>query len=171
MGSLPIVHRLAVSREVNTAVDRTRSAWPGRMICCGRRPSGGGTHVDHSLSTLRQQYVERFESDGYSWSGRRSRPPAGLAMERRCGRSWKARHGIRRDDRSSGAKIVGDLKAAKRDPPPGRDLDERVRGVFRRTARARKPGRSRGTGAVPCHRPRGRAPGRCRQALAMGQSR
>ena len=54
----------------------------------------------------------------------------GLAMERQWWRELEDAHGIRRDDSSSWRQILGDLKAAKRDPVQAAIMTERVRGVF-----------------------------------------
>jgi hypothetical protein len=51
-------------------------------------------------------------------------------MEAQWWRELEDTHGIRRDDRSSWRQILGDLKAAKRDPSQAKILTERVRGVF-----------------------------------------
>jgi len=82
------------------------------------------------LTTLSSSDIQRFERDGYVVV-RQAFPRAdGLAMERRWWRELEDTHGIRPDDRSSWRQIVGDLKAAKRDPIQARILTERVRGVL-----------------------------------------
>jgi phytanoyl-CoA dioxygenase PhyH len=82
------------------------------------------------LTTLTATDIERFERDGYVVVREAFSRDDGLAMEERWWRELEDTHGIRRDDRSSWHQIVGDLKAAKRDPVQTRILTERVRGVF-----------------------------------------
>jgi hypothetical protein len=82
------------------------------------------------LTTLTSADIQRFERDGYVVVRQAFSRDDGLAMERRWWRELEDAHGIRRDDRSSWRQIVGDLKAAKRDPVQARILTERVRGVF-----------------------------------------
>jgi hypothetical protein len=82
------------------------------------------------LSTLSSADVQRFERDGYVVVRQAFSPADGLAMERRWWSELEGTHGIRRDDRSSWRQIVGDLKAAKRDPVQAAILTERVCGVF-----------------------------------------
>jgi hypothetical protein len=82
------------------------------------------------LTTLTSADIERFERDGYVTVRQAFSRADGLAMERQWWRELEDTHGIRRDDRSSWHQIVGDLKAAKRDPLQAGILTERVRGVF-----------------------------------------
>ena len=82
------------------------------------------------LTTLTTSDIERFERDGYIVVRQAFSRDDGLAMEERWWRELEDTHGIRRDDRSSWHQIVGDLKAAKRDPVQAKILTERVRGVF-----------------------------------------
>ena len=82
------------------------------------------------LTTLTPADLQRFERDGYVVVRQAFSRDDGLAMERRWWRELEDAHGIRRDDRSSWRQIVGDLKAAKRDPVQARILTGRVRGVF-----------------------------------------
>ncbi len=82
------------------------------------------------LTTLTSADIQRFERDGYVVVRQAFSRADGLAMERRWWRELEDTHGIRRDDRSSWRQIVGDLKAAKRDPVQARILTGRVRGVF-----------------------------------------
>jgi hypothetical protein len=82
------------------------------------------------LTTLTSAGIQRFERDGYVVVRQAFSRADGLAMERRWWRELEDAHGIRRDDRSSWRQIVGDLKAAKRDPVQARILTGRVRGVF-----------------------------------------
>jgi hypothetical protein len=82
------------------------------------------------LTTLTSADIQRFERDGYVVVRQAFSRTDGLAMERRWWRELEDAHDIRRDDRSSWRQIVGDLKAAKRDPIQARILTERVRGVF-----------------------------------------
>jgi hypothetical protein len=82
------------------------------------------------LTTLTSSEVRRFERDGYVTVRQAFSPADGLAMERRWWRELEDSHDIRPDDRSSWRQIVGDLKAAKRDPIQATILTERVRGVF-----------------------------------------
>ena len=82
------------------------------------------------LTTLTSADIQRFERDGYVVVRQAFSRADGLAMERRWWRELEDAHGIRRDDRSSWRQIVGDLKAAKRDPVQARILTGRVRGVF-----------------------------------------
>jgi hypothetical protein len=82
------------------------------------------------LTTLTSADIQRFERDGYVVVRQAFSPADGLAMERQWWRELEDTHGIRADDRSSWHQIVGDLKAAKRDPIQARILTDRVRGVF-----------------------------------------
>ena len=82
------------------------------------------------LTTLTSADLQRFERDGYLVVRQAFSRADGLAMERQWWRELEDAHGIRRDDRSSWHPIVGDLKAAKRDPMQAAILTERVRGVF-----------------------------------------
>jgi hypothetical protein len=82
------------------------------------------------LTTLTSADIERFERDGYVVVRQAFSRADGLAMERQWWRELEDTHGIRRDDRSSWHQIMGDLKAAKRDPLQAGILTERVRGVF-----------------------------------------
>jgi hypothetical protein len=82
------------------------------------------------LTTLASSDIERFERDGYVVVRQAFSRADGLAMERRWWRELEDVHGIRPDDRSSWRPIVGDLKAAKRDPIQARILTDRVRGVL-----------------------------------------
>lgn len=82
------------------------------------------------FTTLTSADIERFERDGYVVVRQAFSHTDGLAMERQWWRELEDTHGIRRDDRSSWHQIVGDLKAAKRDPLQAGILTERVRGVF-----------------------------------------
>jgi hypothetical protein len=82
------------------------------------------------LTTLTPADIQRFERDGYVVV-RQAFPAAdGLAMERLWWRELEDTHGIRPGDRSSWRQIVGDLKAAKRDPIQAKILTERVRGAI-----------------------------------------
>jgi hypothetical protein len=82
------------------------------------------------LTTLASSDIERFERDGYVVVRQAFSRADGLAMERRWWRELEDVHGIRPDDRSSWRPIVGDLKAAKRDPIQARILTDRVRGAL-----------------------------------------
>jgi hypothetical protein len=82
------------------------------------------------LTTLASSDIERFERDGYVVVRQAFSRADGLAMERRWWRELEDVHDIRPDDRSSWRPIVGDLKAAKRDPIQARILTDRVRGVL-----------------------------------------
>jgi ectoine hydroxylase-related dioxygenase (phytanoyl-CoA dioxygenase family) len=82
------------------------------------------------LTTLTSADMQRFERDGYVVVKEAFSRADGLAMEREWWRELEGTHGIRRDDRSSWRQIVGDLKAAKRDPVQDKILTARVRGVF-----------------------------------------
>jgi hypothetical protein len=82
------------------------------------------------LTTLTSSDIGRFERDGYVVVRQAFSPADGLAMEQRWWRELADTHGIRLGDRSSWRQIVGDLKAAKRDPIQARILTGRVRGVF-----------------------------------------
>ena len=82
------------------------------------------------LTTLSSADVQRFERDGYVVVRQAFSRADGLAMELQWWRELEETHGIRADDRSSWRQIVGDLKAAKRDPIQAKILTERVRGVF-----------------------------------------
>ncbi len=82
------------------------------------------------LPALTSSDIQRFERDGYVVVRQAFSRADGLAMERQWWRELEDTHDIRRDDRSSWRPIVGDLKAAKRDPIQARILTERVRGVF-----------------------------------------
>ncbi len=82
------------------------------------------------LSTLTSADIQRFERDGYLVVRQAFSRADGLAMERRWWQELEHAHHIRRDDRSSWRQIVGDLKAAKRDPSQAKILTGRVRGVF-----------------------------------------
>jgi hypothetical protein len=81
-------------------------------------------------ATLTPADLQRFERDGYVVVRQAFSRADGLAMERQWWRELEEAHGIRRDDRASWRQIVGDLKAAKRDPIQARILTGRVRGVF-----------------------------------------
>jgi hypothetical protein len=81
-------------------------------------------------TALASAEMQRFERDGYVVVRQAFSRADGLAMERRWWRELEATHGIRSDDRSSWRQIVGDLKAAKRDPIQAKILTERVRGVI-----------------------------------------
>jgi hypothetical protein len=83
-----------------------------------------------SLTTLTSSDIQRFERDGYVVVRQAFSPADGLAMERQWWRELEDTHDIRPGDRSSWRQIVGDLKAAKRDPIQAKILTERVRGVF-----------------------------------------
>jgi hypothetical protein len=80
--------------------------------------------------TLTPAEIERFERDGYVLVEQAFPAADGLAMERRWWQELEDAHRIRRDDRSTWRQIVGDLRAAKRDPIQARIGTERVRGVF-----------------------------------------
>src|ERR1700742_4970126 len=82
------------------------------------------------LTTLTSSDIQRFERDGYVVVRQAFSRADGLAMERQWWRGLEEAHRIRRDDRASWRQIVGDLKAAKRDPVQASILTERVRGVF-----------------------------------------
>jgi hypothetical protein len=82
------------------------------------------------FTTLTSSDIERFERDGYVVVRQAFSPADGRAMERRWWNELEDAHGIRPDDRSSWRPIVGDLKAAKRDPIQARILTERVRGAL-----------------------------------------
>jgi hypothetical protein len=82
------------------------------------------------LTTLTSADIRRFERDGYVVVRQAFSRADGLAMERLWWRELEGTHGIRRDDRSSWRHILGDLKAAKRDPAQAKILTGRVRGVF-----------------------------------------
>ena len=87
--------------------------------------------VDRSqLTTLTSADLQRFERDGYVVVKQAFSPADGLAMERQWWRELEDSHGIRPGDRSSWRPIIGDLKAAKRDPIQAKILTERVRGAF-----------------------------------------
>lgn len=81
-------------------------------------------------TTLTSSDIQRFERDGYVVVRQAFSRADGLAMEQQWWRELEDTHGIRPDDRSSWGQIVGDLKAAKRDPSQARILTERVRGVL-----------------------------------------
>jgi hypothetical protein len=81
-------------------------------------------------STLTSSDIERFERDGYVVVRQAFSRADGLAMERRWWRELEDTHGIRPDDRSSWRQIMGDLKAAKRDPIQAKILTERVSGAL-----------------------------------------
>src|SRR5689334_24782029 len=81
------------------------------------------------LTTLTSAEIQRFERDGYVVIRQAFSRADGLAMERQWWRELEDTHGIRRDNRSIWHQIVGDLKAALRDPLQARILTERVRGV------------------------------------------
>jgi hypothetical protein len=81
-------------------------------------------------TTLTPEDLDRFERDGYVVV-RQAFPRAdALAMEQQWWRELETSHGIRRDDRSTWRQLVGDLKAAKRDPIQARISTARVRGVL-----------------------------------------
>jgi hypothetical protein len=81
-------------------------------------------------TTLTSSGVRRFERDGYVVVRQAFSRADGLAMEQHWWRELEDTHGIRADDQSSWHQIVGDLRAAKRDPIQARILTGRVRGVF-----------------------------------------
>jgi hypothetical protein len=81
-------------------------------------------------ATLTPADLERFERDGYVVV-RQAFPRAdALAMEERWWAELADTRGIHRDDRSSWRPVVGNLKAAKRDPGQGAILTGTVRGVL-----------------------------------------
>jgi hypothetical protein len=86
--------------------------------------------MEPQLTTLTAADVQRFERDGYLVVRQAFSNADGLAMERQWWRELEDTHRIHRDDQSSWHQIVGDLKAAKRDPLQARILTGRVRGVF-----------------------------------------
>ena len=86
--------------------------------------------MESQLTTLTSADIQRFERDGYVTVRQAFSRTDALAMEEQWWRELEDTHGIRRDDRSSWRQIVGDLKAAKRDPLQATILTERVRGVF-----------------------------------------
>jgi hypothetical protein len=86
--------------------------------------------VGSQLTTLTSSDIRRFERDGYVVVRQAFSGADGLAMERQWWRELEDTRGIRPDDRPSWHQIVGDLKAAKRDPIRARNLTERVRGVL-----------------------------------------
>jgi hypothetical protein len=81
-------------------------------------------------STLTPTDIERFRRDGYLVVRRAFAADDGRAMERTWWRELEDVHHRRPDDRSGWRPIVGDLKAAKRDPIQARILTARVRGVL-----------------------------------------
>ena len=91
--------------------------WPRRYL------------MGSQLTTLTSTDVARFERDGYIVVRQAFSRADGLAMEARWWSELEEAHNVRRDDRSSWRQILGDLKAAKRDPIQARILSERVRGV------------------------------------------
>jgi hypothetical protein len=82
------------------------------------------------LSTLTPTDLESFERDGYLMVRQAFPRDDALAMEQRWWRELEDSHGIRRDDRSTWRQLIGDLKAAKRDPIQARISTGRVRGVI-----------------------------------------
>src|SRR5690242_13386207 len=81
-------------------------------------------------ATLTPADLRRFERDGYVMV-RQAFPRAdALAMEERWSAELADTRGTCRDDRSSWHPVVGNLKAAKRDPGQGAILTETVRGIF-----------------------------------------
>jgi hypothetical protein len=86
--------------------------------------------IGTEFTTLASSDIERFERDGYVVVRQAFSPADGRAMERRWWDELEDAHGIRPDDRSSWRPIVGDLKAAKRDPLQANILTGRVRGVL-----------------------------------------
>ncbi len=82
------------------------------------------------LTTLTPADLRRFERDGFVLVRQAFSAADGLAMERNWWRELEDRHGIRIDDRSSWRQIMGDLKAAKRDPLQAKIMTSRVGGVF-----------------------------------------
>jgi hypothetical protein len=81
-------------------------------------------------TTLTSSGIQRFERDGYVVVRQAFSRADGLAMEQHWWRELEDTHGIRADDHSGWHQIVGDLRAAKRDPIQARILTGRVRGVF-----------------------------------------
>jgi hypothetical protein len=81
------------------------------------------------LASLSTSDVERFERDGYVMVRQAFSRADAQAMERRWWQELEDAHGIRQHDRSSWRQIVGDLKAAKRDPAQAKILTGRVRGA------------------------------------------
>jgi hypothetical protein len=120
-------------------------------------------------STLTPADVERFERDGYVVVKQAFAPADGLAMEQRWWRELEDTHHVRRDDRSTWRPIVGDLRAAKRDPIQTRILTGRVRGVLDDLLGGSRLAGTEGLGPLPGHVPRaGRLAG-ADPALALGQ--
>jgi hypothetical protein len=82
------------------------------------------------LTALTSADIQCFERDGYVVvRGAFSREDA-LAMERQWWLELQEKQNIRPGDRSSWHQVIGDLKAAKRDPGQAAILTERVRGVL-----------------------------------------
>jgi hypothetical protein len=73
---------------------------------------------------------QRFERDGYVILRQAFARADASAMASRWWTELRAAHGIGREDPSSWRPIIGDLKAAKRDPLQVRILTPRVRGVI-----------------------------------------
>jgi hypothetical protein len=86
--------------------------------------------MESQPTTLTTTDLRRFERDGYVVV-RQAFPRAdALAMEERWWAELADTRSIRRDDRSSWRPVVGNLKAAKRDPGQAAMLTETVCGVF-----------------------------------------
>jgi len=82
------------------------------------------------LTTLTASELESFERDGYIAVRQAFARDDALAMEQRWWQELEDSHGVRRDDRSSWRQLMGDLKAAKRDPIQAKISTRRVRGVL-----------------------------------------
>ena len=135
------------------------TTWEGRFSERAARWSAVDLDTDlmgSRLTTLTASDIQRFERDGYVVVRQAFSRADGLAMERQWWRELEDTHGIRPDDRSSWRQIVGDLKAAKRDPVQAKILTKRGTRRLRRPARQsrlvarRRPGlvgRGAGRGA------------------------
>ena len=86
--------------------------------------------MDSHLTTLTPSDIQSFERDGYLVVKQAFSHADGLAMEQRWWQELEDEHGIRADDHSTWHQIIGDLKAAKRDPIQAKILTARVRGVL-----------------------------------------
>jgi hypothetical protein len=74
--------------------------------------------------------IQRFDRDGYLVVRAAFAPDDALAMRERWWRELRDEHGLRPDDPAGWRPLVGDLKAAKRDPVQARILTDRVRATL-----------------------------------------
>jgi hypothetical protein len=86
--------------------------------------------MDSRSSVLSASDIERFERDGYVAVRQAFARADALAMEALWWRELQDAHGIRQNDPATWRPIVGDLKAAKRDPVQARIMTERVSAVI-----------------------------------------